>query len=306
MEVITSGWRYMDIDAYAGCIAYAELRALQGEQAVAVSTAPLNQSVTKTVRNWGAELMTDYVPNRRDRYVIIDTSDPEFFDRFVKENQVTEIIDHHMEKAAYWHDRLGAKAQIEFVGAACTLVAERWQTSDSLDKISETSARLLMTGILDNTLNFKARVSTERDTAAYSYLTPHANLSESWAAQYFGECQQAIMQDLPAAVQADMKEGFNLSIIGNPVIAGQLVVWDAAELIRSQRIALHKTLSSAAQEWFMNLVSIDEGKSYFIASDSNIETALSNLLEISFHDGIGEADRLWLRKEIMKQDLDRR
>ena len=43
--------KYIDIDAYAGIIAYANLLNLKGIQAKAVSTAKLNESITQTLLN---------------------------------------------------------------------------------------------------------------------------------------------------------------------------------------------------------------------------------------------------------------
>ena len=46
MKIVTSGSRYIDIDAYASCIAYANLLNLKGIEAKAVSTAKINESIT--------------------------------------------------------------------------------------------------------------------------------------------------------------------------------------------------------------------------------------------------------------------
>ncbi len=56
IKVITSGSAYLDIDAYACCIAYAELLNLQGIPARAGSSAKPNASVSKTVLGWGTVL----------------------------------------------------------------------------------------------------------------------------------------------------------------------------------------------------------------------------------------------------------
>ena len=44
MKIVTAGSRYIDIDAYAGCIAYANLLNLKGIQAKAVSTAKISEA----------------------------------------------------------------------------------------------------------------------------------------------------------------------------------------------------------------------------------------------------------------------
>lgn len=66
MKIVTSGAPYMDIDAYGGCVAYAELLRILGSHARAVSTAPLNESISKTVRSWQAPLQSKrYKSSRR-------------------------------------------------------------------------------------------------------------------------------------------------------------------------------------------------------------------------------------------------
>ena len=46
MIIVTSGARYIDIDAYASIIAYANLLNLKGKNAIAYSSSPLNESIT--------------------------------------------------------------------------------------------------------------------------------------------------------------------------------------------------------------------------------------------------------------------
>lgn len=302
MRVVTSGARYLDIDAYAGCMAYAELLNLQGQKAIAATTAPLNESVTPTIRGWSTELVRDYQPSPDDMYVLIDISDPEFFDTFVVEDRVDEIIDHHMEFADYWQQKIGDKSQIEFVGAACTLVYERWRQSGELEQISETSARLLIAGILDNTLNFEAVVTTDRDRAAYDELSGHANLPENWQAVYFEECQQTILSDLIGAIRNDVKQ-MNFPSFGK-VTVGQLVVWDGRMLMADRLDEICSAMAGAGDGWFMSVVSISEGRNYLIPGSERVKQFLEKLSGAVFNGSVGVTDRLWLRKEIMKRDLD--
>lgn len=71
--------------------------------------------------------------------------------------------------------------------------------------MSVTSAKLLICGILDNTLNFGAKVTTQRDTDAYNALLAQAELPENWTAQYVTECQDAILEDAVSAIHNDTK-----------------------------------------------------------------------------------------------------
>ena len=51
MIVVTSGNKYIDIDAYASCIAYANLLNLKGQKAKAVSSAKPNESIPSSLLN---------------------------------------------------------------------------------------------------------------------------------------------------------------------------------------------------------------------------------------------------------------
>lgn len=302
MKIITSGAAYVDIDAYAGCIAYAELLNLQGVKAKAISTAPLNESISKTVRSWKTPLHNEYTSSSNDTFALIDLSDPAHFDTFVDLERVDEVIDHHPGFEQYWHNRIGDKADIEFIGAACTLIFERWKAAGLLEKMSITSAQLLICAILDNTLNFGAKVTTQRDIDAYNTLIAQAELPADWTAQYFTECQKAILEDIVSAIGND-KKVLTFNSYAQPICFGQLVAWDAQQVLVKHNKTIGKTLSAVKPDWFMNLISVSEGKSYFISDNKAVQAWLSDLLGIKFDGSVAIAERLWLRKEVIKQNI---
>ena len=302
MKIVTSGANYLDIDAYACAVAYVELLKLQGEDAIAFSTAPLNESISATVRSWNAPLTNDYSPSDDDTFILVDVSEPDFLDKTVELDKVIEVIDHHLGFEEYWQERIGDKLHIEFIGAACTLVYERWKASGLFDSMSTLSARLLVCGILDNTLNFGAKVTTPRDIEAYDQLLAKANLPEDWTAQYFSECQASIMQDVANAIQNDTKT-VAFKSFKQPVSFGQLVVWDGKQTLAEHQEQLEVTMSAQKSEWFLNVVSVGERTSYFVTDNATIQAWLKNLLGIEFVGSVATADRLWLRKEVVKQDI---
>src|SRR5258708_3325740 len=95
MIIVTAGSDFVDIDAYGGCVSYAELLQKQGIDAKALSTAPLNESITPTVLSWGADFDDKYKPNPEDNFVVIDVSNPEFFEKSLVQDRIIGIIDHH-------------------------------------------------------------------------------------------------------------------------------------------------------------------------------------------------------------------
>lgn len=302
MKIITSGVPYIDIDAYACCIAYAELLEKQGEPAQAVSTGRWNESISATVRSWNGNLLTGYIPTPEDSYTLIDLSDPKHFDVFVDTTRIDLVLDHHPGFEEYWKNHPQTTVQIETIGAAATQVYECWEKAHLLQEMSQTSARLLLTAILDNTFNFKAQITTERDKTAYQALLPLANLPEDWPAQYFGECQASIVRDIPTALSNDFKQ---LELPGFPgrMLFAQLITWHAADIVTDYAHVIQNTLESINPQWFLNLVSVDEGVSYFLSADKNIQKSLGNLLNIQFEGNVARADLLWLRKEVIKKAL---
>lgn len=300
--IVTSGSRYLDIDAYACCVAYAELLRLLGNDAVAASAAPPNNTVTASLRGLAVQLQTHLDADPDDRYVIADLSNPDFLAPEVDVERVTEVYDHHLGFESFWHGRIGDKSRIDFIGAAATLIYERWAEEGRLAEMSRSSAELLAAAILDNTLNFQAGVTTDRDRAAYAALAEHAGLDDDWVAGYFSECQQTIMSDLEASLTGDTKS-LKIDGFADTLHMGQLVIWDAGQLLDTSLDMIRNNLSAHGGYWAVNIVSISEGRSYFLADNAEVKDWLGRLLGVRFDSDTAVADRLWLRKEIMKASL---
>ncbi|MDB5183116.1 MAG: hypothetical protein JWO47_900, partial [Candidatus Saccharibacteria bacterium] len=264
MIVVTAGSAYLDIDAYAGCIAFAELLRLQGFEAIAASTSPPNSSITKSVQNPAVNLKS-YTPIDGDSFVLIDVTNREYLDTFVVEEKVIEVIDHHPGHEDFWRSKLGEKAQIEPIGAACTLVYERWEKAGLLDQMQPINAKMLAAGILDNTLNFTAAITKSRDHEAYEKLSQKAELDKNFPAVYFSDAQKLIEANLADAVKNDVKLITETNAL--PQALGQIVTWDAKELLSFGKDQIAEIMKSYSKDWAVNIVSISEGKTYFMANE---------------------------------------
>ena len=87
------------------------------------------------------------------------------------------------------------------------------------------------------------------------------------------------------------------------VAFGQLVIWDAHRAVNEYRNIIEETMASKSQDWFINVVSISDGQSFFLASSSKVSEWAEQILDVRFDNGLAAAERLWLRKEIVQQDL---
>ena len=300
MIIVTSGARYIDIDAYACMVAYAELMRHCGERAKAASTAPWNESITGSLRSLQADFASHYQSAYDDRFIMVDVSDPSQFDPIVDPGRVIEVIDHHTGFEQHWASKLGVNCRIEFIGAAATLVYERWQARSKLDLMSAPAAELLAAAIMDNTLYFRAGVTTDRDRAAFRYVAERAGIEmPSWTTRYFSDCQTAIMDDFAGSVANDMKM-VSFPAVPGELCIGQVVVWDAQPVLNGNLHTITNILGGMRPHWIANIVSISEGRSYFFTEDTVVQEWAEGILGLAFKDSIARSDRLWLRKEIIK------
>lgn len=299
MVVVTSGKKYIDIDAYASCIAYAKLLNLKGIKARAISTAKLNESITPSLKKLNSKL-DEYKPQEEDNYIIMDVSNRDYFDTFVREEKIIEIIDHHVGYEEYWKNKLKEKAQIEFIGSVATIMVELYEKENLIGEISKDLAILLISAILDNTLNLKAKITTQRDIVAYKKLEKMIN-DETYPEKYFKECQLEINNNLKMSIENDTKiENIN-SIL--PPIFAQLTIWEKESILKDKQI-LYETLNNIGAKWMMNLICLKDGKSYLIAKDKEVQENMEKLFHKKFKDEIMKLDNVWLRKEILKLGLE--
>ena len=85
-----------------------------------------------------------------------------------------------------------------------------------------------------------------------------------------------------------------------PMVFGQLTLWNK-EFILSNKKMVYETLNHIEKEWMMNLISLEDAKSYIIAEDTNVQAGLERLFNKSFEEDILELENVWLRKEIIKK-----
>lgn len=302
MRIITSGYPAIDVDAYSSMVAYAELLNLQGQPARAATSARLNESIPERLRSMRAPVDINYLPEPGETFTLVDVSDPTRFDPMVNTGRLDEVIDHHPGQEIYWRRTLGPRADIQFVGAVATIMYERWARAGLLDTMSPRTGALLASGILDNTLNFQSKISTQRDLHAYRDLLGIAHLPDSWATQYFVDCQQGLERNLERAINEDIKI---VEFKGQPSVyaVGQIVIWDAQAIVNDHLETIKHAVASVQPTWFLNVISIKGDRSYFVCTDPGIQQWLTNLLGIKFSGSIAPSDRLWVRKEIIMQAL---
>lgn len=299
MIIITSGKKYIDIDAYASGIAYRELLKLNGIESKFVSHSVLNYSITKSLLDLPF-YVDKYEINSNDKFIVIDLSNKDFFEEFVQENNIIELIDHHPGFENYWKDKIGKKSHIEQIGAVATIIVEKYEKNNLLNDINKDIAKLLMAAILDNTLNFTANITKQRDIDAYKKLEELTGLTD-FKEEYFCEVQSAIEQSLVKSIAGDIKIEETCKYL--PKTLGQLTIYDITSILRNQEVII-STMNKYDKNWLINIICLKENKSYIICSDKNIKHNITKLFNTSSDNNIIILNPAILRKEIIRTGLE--
>lgn len=292
MLVLTVGNSYVDIDGYASCIAYRELLKMRGEEAMFVTDALFNYSITNSLLE-SSYIKDDYTVSEEDTFIVLDLSNKEYFPRFVKEEKIVELIDHHRGFEEYWNSKLGDRAIIESIGAVATIIVEKYEQYNLFQKMDKKIALLLMAAILDNTLNFTADITSDRDIRAYKRLQELTGEID-YADIYFKESQEAILNNIEEAIVNDIK--YQKENDKLPRIIGQLTIWDINDLNHS---IIRQIMNNKGSNWIINIISLKDNISYIMCSDEAIEKDMILLLNGEQKKGFVVLKPAKLRKEIM-------
>lgn len=298
---------YADIDVYASIIAYADLLNQRGKSAKTYIPFAPNYSVPQDLRMPEWENPTfDFQPE--DEAIILDVSVPTAINRFVPNNQILEIIDHHPGYEAYWHERIGDKAIIEKIGAVATSIFEWWGECWDYNKMSPQIAKLLLGAILDNTLNFTAKVTTERDHKAAAKLAEIADTTvQDFTAWYFSAVSQTIITDLKHSLLNDCKI-IESPLDGTSLAFAQLTLWDTQE-ITTQHDRIAQIMSQNHKAWLVSIICTAFLRTRIILSRTLPNSTVTSLAYYASRPKAmtkGDwlvSDQLHLRKEIIGKML---
>lgn len=296
--ILVTSYVNPDLDGVAGAIGYAEFLQKSGTSAVVGIIGEPHDEARYMLDRFGFR----YPPliqnaNDYDDVILVDASDLNGLEGKVVPEKVMEVIDHRKVNGAHQFPR--AKIQIELVGAAATLVAEKFMKNST--EISKESATLIYCAIISNTLNFKGSVTTERDKIAAEWLNHIASLPEHFWKELF-----IAKSDLTGTKLAERINGdFAWFALGNKKVGiAQLEIIGAKQLIdtRGNEIieALEKTKNDMNLDIiFQNTIELDEGRNYLVTDDSAAKTLLENVLGVQFYGIVAERQPVLMRKQIV-------
>lgn len=293
---------YTEIDAYASVIAYADLLNQRQKPAKTYLLHAPNYSVPNSLRLPEREnSVFDFKPG--DQAIILDISIPEVIHQIVTDDQILELIDHHPGFESYWQEAIGERAIIEPIGAVATSIYEWWGECWDYHKMTSAVAKLLLAAILDNTLNFNATITTDRDRAAATSLAEIASTTVAdFAEWYFSAVSDTVLGDLSGALLGDTKK-MALPTGGTEFTFGQLTVWSTEQILpRVEEI--HRIMSEHSKSWLLSVLDISAGHNYILTNSEQLTDYFGQLLRLKPTGDAYISDHLLLRKEILRKMQD--
>lgn len=295
-----------DLDGVAGAIAYAEFLQKTGKNVIAGIIGEPHDEVKYILDRFNFPYPQSISnANEFDEVILVDASDLNGIEGKIAPEKVIEIIDHRKIHEA---DKFpNAKVQIELVGAAASLVAEKFMETDT--PISKESAVLLYGAVISNTLNFKGGVTTDRDRKVAEFLNKTAQLPDTFWKELF-----EAKSDLSGAKLAERIEGdFAWFVMGGKKLGiAQLEIIGARKLVTERDQDIVKVLNKIKNEMgldyiFQNTIELEDSRNFFVTEDEETKHLLEKVLDVKFEGSITERPNLIMRKQIvplLKQELE--
>jgi inorganic pyrophosphatase/exopolyphosphatase len=285
-----------DLDGAACTLAYSDLINKLGGNVEGVIFGSPQSEVRYFIEKHNIDINSkqDVKSDNWNEFVLVDASSMKGMPSSVVSDKVIEIIDHRKGKPE--QEFPGVKIQNELIGAAATIVVERYRKAKQ--KPEPNHAKLLYGAIYHNTLNFIAFNSTARDQEAADYLEKLFGFEKSMIRDMFDFATEIIESDIKQALEDDAKEfgsGFKIG-------AYQLVVWGSGVKNKGKEIELGvDELSKKLQaNWaFLNLIDLENRKSNIFCKNPNGQQVLQKAIGCNFSNNWCELDKAWLRKQIM-------
>lgn len=295
-KTIITSYTNPDLDGVACSVAYSELL---GKSYMPVIYGTPEKEVLFIFQKFGIGLpKKNYIPQKNDKVIIVDNSTITRHPKEIDPGNVIEIIDHRPYQAL--NNFINAKAQIELVGAAATIIAEKFRKQKIMP--SKKSAILLCGGIISNTLNFQAKITTKKDKKMFNWLNEFAMLPKYFANEMFGAKSNFTKEELLNMIVEDIRTPSDRA--GKMVSIAQIEMINAEDFINQYKYDLLKTLTQIknktnAEIIFISFVELEKGVNIFLSPDEYSKQVISSIFQLEFSDGVASRNGLILRKEIV-------
>ena len=237
------------------------------------------------------------ISEKFNKVILVDTSEINNIPEGISIDEIIEVIDHRKNNHA--ESFKNAKIQIELVGSAATLVAEKFKQANITP--SENSAAFLLMAIISNTLNFQSKTTTERDKEIAHWLKTHIALPANFVHQMF-----AAKSDLSGSrLQQNLEDdAASFDLGGKKVSILQLEIIDAERLVKERKTEILEEIERQNKVFkldliFLTIIDLEKNFNLFVTRNNLTQKALEAILQVKFTDNVAKRPGLIMRKEIV-------
>lgn len=300
MKIIIS-YSEPDLDGTSCMFAYSELLNKLGEKADYIVRDIPKQEVGIVCDIFGIELKgtkIDEVPENSE-FVLVDLNGREQIYDSVKNDEIVEIIDHHgLSRWLQSYNNL-QRLQIDRVGAAATIVTERYKASGFTP--SRESAILLFYGIISNTINLKSNITNKRDIEACKWLKSVCDeISEEKIKEIF--IKKSVIKD--ENLRSEMECGIANTFNDFKTIVGQIELANLEEFLNKKKDRMLEILKQVKKEKkinyiFINCVDILNGYTIIFTPDEES----NEFVERTYGYKFDENNEVRINKVVQRKEL---
>lgn len=296
-KVVTS-YINPDMDGISLMYAYTEYLRKNGESADYYFEGSLKKEVEIILDKFNIKLENISDISDEDEIVLVDTNYLRELSEKVKPEKIVEIIDHH-NKEDWINDYKNISVNIELIGAAATLVAERFKNNNV--SISRESAILLYYGIISNTMNLKIKLTSQKDIEMANWLkTQVPEITDDVTKEIF-EKKSEIGDNLREEMEVEFKDQF-MSISWS---MGQLEVANVCDFLNKYEDKIRNILDVVSKENDVDYISVNcmdiiNGYSMIVVNNESTARLISDATGIKFNNLKAKVNELISRKEIVK------
>ncbi|MDD5050624.1 MAG: DHH family phosphoesterase [Candidatus Pacebacteria bacterium] len=305
--ILVTSYVNPDLDGLSCLFAYTEFLKSQGKNVIAGIIGIPHEEARYVLERFEISSPKAFKNAKKfDEIILLDASVANNLEDTIRPEQVIEIIDHRQVHEAGKFPN--AKAQIELVGAAATLVAEKFMKENIVP--SKESTLLLSSAIISNTFNFKAGVTTDRDREAAKWLHKIAKLPEGFWKELFMAKSDMTGTKLWEKIEGD----FSWNLLGGKKVGTAQIEMIGAKALIHERLSeildyLHRLKKELVLDFiFLNAVDLEVGEVFLITDEQDTRDLLEKILGIHFVGNIARKGEFIMRKQIkplIKQALEK-
>ena len=275
------GHQQPDTDAIVSALCCARLKQAQGTDVVAARAGELNPETQFVLDRWDVETPTHLTDATDEELILVDHNEHSQTVAGAREATITEVVDHHRIGDVTTGDPIPFRA--EPLGSTATILTELYDEA-GVD-IDESTAGLLLSGLLSDTVVLRSPTTTDTDRAVAERLAEIAGVDyEAYGKELLAQKSKLGEKSPREMVFGDFKE----YDIGDDVLGIGQIETVEPDAVLEQREAVIEAMDDvvAERDYAVLLVLVtdllEEESTAFIAGDHT--EAVGDALAVTFAD----------------------